>query len=166
MSEKKIDLSIISGYPDNVIKQVESLVKENKLNSYLKNRYPDNHNITSNKALFAYVQDVKKRYMKKSPPIHKVVYDDTIDRVYKALGLHSSVVRVQGKNLKSKSEIRIASIFKKAPAELLHMIVVHELAHIKEKGHTRDFYRLCSHMEGDYHQLEFDLRLYLISLER
>ena len=41
------------------------------------------------------------------------------------------------------------------------MIVVHELAHLKEREHDRAFYALCLHMEPDYHQLEFDLRLWL-----
>jgi hypothetical protein len=33
------------------------------------------------------------------------------------------------------------------------MIVVHELAHLKEREHGRAFYALCTHMEADYHQL-------------
>ena len=45
------------------------------------------------------------------------------------------------------------------------MIVVHELAHLKEKDHNKSFYQLCRHMQPDYHQLEFDTRLYLIQLE-
>jgi hypothetical protein len=45
------------------------------------------------------------------------------------------------------------------------MIVVHELAHLKEREHGRAFYALCEHMEGDYHQLEFDLRLWLTARE-
>ena len=45
------------------------------------------------------------------------------------------------------------------------MIVVHELAHIKEREHDKAFYQLCRHMEPDYHQLEFDLRAYLWHLE-
>ena len=45
------------------------------------------------------------------------------------------------------------------------MLVVHELAHIKEKEHDKAFYQLCCHMEPDYHQLEFDARLYMIYLE-
>ena len=158
-----INLSILNGYPPDVISQVESLIEQNKLNLYLNKSYPEMHNIRSDKALFTYVQDIKKTYMKKAGPIHKVVYDDKIDSVYSALGLHSFVSRKQGNKLKAKSEIRIASIFKKAPADFLHMIVVHELAHLKEKDHNKNFYRLCHHMEGDYSQLEFDLRLYLIS---
>ncbi|STF41631.1 metal dependent hydrolase [Escherichia coli] len=44
------------------------------------------------------------------------------------------------------------------------MIVVHELAHLKEKEHNKAFYQLCCHMEPQYHQLEFDTRLWLTQL--
>ena len=53
----------------------------------------------------------------------------------------------------------------RAPAAFLKMIVVHELAHLKEREHNKAFYQLCRHMEPDYAQLEFDLRLYLTALE-
>ena len=39
------------------------------------------------------------------------------------------------------------------------------LAHLKEPQHDKAFYALCQHMEPDYHQLEFDLRLWLTALE-
>ena len=45
------------------------------------------------------------------------------------------------------------------------MIAVHELAHLKEREHNKAFYQLCLHMEPNYHQLEFDLRLYLTQME-
>ncbi len=158
-------MNILSGYPEELIEQVETLYKHNKLESYIKSRYSGSHEITSDKALFNYIQDLKKTYMRKSPPLHKVLYDDRIDTVYNALGLHSSVSRVQGSRLKSKSEIRVSSILKKAPEEFLKMIAVHELAHLKVKEHNREFYRLCNHMLSDYAQLEFDFRVYLISLD-
>ena len=81
------------------------------------------------------------------------------------LGTHSAVSRVQGGQLKAKREIRIASVFKDAPADFLRMIVVHELAHLKEREHGKAFYALCTHMAPDYHQLEFDVRLYLTHLD-
>jgi len=56
-------------------------------------------------------------------------------------------------------------VFKKAPEAFLNMIVVHELAHLKEKEHNKAFYRLCLNMLSNYHQLELDMRLYLIQLE-
>jgi predicted metal-dependent hydrolase len=42
---------------------------------------------------------------------------------------------------------------------------VHELAHLKEFAHDKAFYQLCTNMAPDYHQLEFDTRLYLTHLE-
>ena len=34
-----------------------------------------------------------------------------------------------------------------------------------EREHDRAFYALCRHIEPDYHQLEFDLRLWLVARE-
>jgi hypothetical protein len=72
---------------------------------------------------------------------------------------------VQGGKLKAKNEIRVGVVFKTAPLEFLRMIIVHELAHLKEKDHNKAFYNLCEHMEPAYHQLELDLRLYLTHLD-
>jgi len=82
------------------------------------------------------------------------------------LGLHTIISRVQGGKLKSKNEIRVASIFKNMPEEFLKMIVVHELAHLKEKDHDKAFYKLCEYMEPRYHQYELDLRLYLTYIDK
>jgi predicted metal-dependent hydrolase len=45
------------------------------------------------------------------------------------------------------------------------MIVVHELAHLRERDHDKAFYQLCTYMEPNYHQLEFEVRVYLTHLE-
>jgi len=68
-------------------------------------------------------------------------------------------------NLKTKREIRVATVFKEMPPEFLRMIVVHELSHMKEGAHDKAFYQLCRHMEPDYPQLELDLRVYLTYLD-
>ena len=73
--------------------------------------------------------------------------------------------RVQGNKLKAAREIRIGSVFRGAPLAFLDMIAVHELAHLREREHDRAFYRLCTHMLPDYHQIELELRLYLTHLE-
>jgi len=56
-------------------------------------------------------------------------------------------------------------VFIDAPAAFLKMIVAHELAHLKEQEHNKAFYQLCRHIEPDYAQLEFDVRLYLTQLD-
>ena len=72
---------------------------------------------------------------------------------------------MQGNKLKAKREIRVAALFKHTPLEFLRMIVVHELAHLKISAHDKAFYQLCSYMEPRYHQLEFELRVYLCYLD-
>ena len=94
-----------------------------------------------------------------------MIYDSKLQVAKHALGTHTAISRVQGDRLKASREIRIATVFRDAPAEFLKMIVVHELAHMKEAEHNKSFYQLCTHMEPDYHQLEFDLRLYLTHRE-
>ena len=155
-------LQAINHYPTHIQEQVKSLIKSEKLGPYLLNRYPVPHEINSEKALYDYVQAYKKKYIKQSSPISKVSYDAKLQLVKHALGTHTTISRIQGNKLKSKQEIRIAIIFKKAPQAMLDMIVVHELAHLKEKNHNKAFYKLCCYMLPDYHQLELDTRLFLI----
>ena len=90
-----------------------------------------------------------------------MAFDNRLHVTANAFGLNGQIPRVQGNRVKAKREIRIASLFKEVPPEFLRMIVVHELAHLREREHDRAFYQLCCHMEPGYHQLEFDLRLYL-----
>jgi len=156
----------IAGYSEDIQSQVERLITQNKLSDFLLQKYPSAHNITNNKALYNYVMDLKNQFLRKSNPISKVVFDDKLNVLHQALGLHTFVSRVQGGKLKAKNEIRIGAVFKQAPDAFLMMITVHELAHIKEKQHNKAFYQLCSHMLPDYHQLEFDTRLYLTHLDR
>ncbi|WP_194088944.1 YgjP-like metallopeptidase domain-containing protein [Vibrio hibernica] len=154
-------LKYLQGYPEQVLTQVEQLINNDKLKSWLNSKYPKMHDLKTEKALYEYTIQIKNRYLKKSSPLSKVIYDPKIHIVNHALGLHTFVSRNHGGKLKAKNEIRIASIFKDAPEPLLRMLVVHELAHIKEKDHNKAFYALCCHMEPDYHQLEFDARLFL-----
>ena len=158
-------LKYISAYSPNVQAQVQTLLDEKRLATFLLNKYPKVHGIANDNQLRDFTIDLKNSYLKKSAPLSKVCFDNKIHVINNALGLHTYVSRVQGSKLKSKNEIRIAAIFKKAPIEFLQMIVVHELAHLKEKDHNKAFYKLCLHMLPDYHQIEFELRMYLTQVE-
>jgi predicted metal-dependent hydrolase len=155
----------LQGYPASLLAQVQPLVQERRLLNHVLQRYPQAHAVRNERALFDYVLDLKTRVMKSAPPLAKVAWDPKLQVVRNALGTHTAVSRVQGGQLKAKREIRIASLFKEAPEAFLRMIVVHELAHLKERGHDKAFYALCQHMEPDYYQLEFDVRLWLTALE-
>jgi len=154
-------LKYLNGYDANLQAQIQTLIKEDKLGKYLLSRYAKTHDYTSDKSLYTYVIALKNRYMKSSSPLSKVLYDTKIRDIHEALGTHTFVSRVQGGKLKAKHEIRISHLFKNVPESFLRMIVTHELAHLKEKEHNKAFYKLCTHIEPEYHQLEFDLRLYL-----
>ncbi|WIG79625.1 M48 family metallopeptidase [Photobacterium damselae] len=158
-------LKYLQGYPPHLLEQVQRLIEQDKLKDLLLKRYPKPHTITTEKALYDFTIDLKNQYIKKSAPLSKVNFDNKINVINHALGLHTFVSRVHGNKLKAKNEIKIAALFKNAPLPLLRMIVVHELAHIKEKEHNKAFYQLCCHMEPNYHQLEFDTRLYLTQVE-
>jgi hypothetical protein len=158
-------MKYLQGYPQGLLDDVAGLLQSGQLGPRLQRRYRSTHTVRTDRALYDYVMDLKSRYLRGADPLSKIAYDNKLHVIAHALGTHTAVSRVQGGKLKAKREIRIASLFKEVPAEFLRMIVVHELAHLKEKGHDKAFYQLCTYMEPDYHQLEFDLRLYLTHLD-
>ncbi|WP_213999213.1 YgjP-like metallopeptidase domain-containing protein [Arsukibacterium sp.] len=161
------DLVYLRHYSDSLQQQVRQLLVEDKLAGVLQQRYPQqSHQVQTDKALYELTMALKRQWLKSSEPLSKVVFDPKIHVINNALGTHSQISRVQGGKLKSKNEIRIAALLKQLPLPLLQMVVVHELAHLKEKDHNKAFYKLCLHMEPAYHQLELDLRLYLTLLEQ
>lgn len=159
------DLPYLRAYPEPLQEQVRTLLAQDALGATLMRKYPVAHSVRSDRALYEYAQQLKARFLRNAGTVNKVVFDSKIHVVRHALGLHTAVSRVQGSRLAAKHEIRIASVFKQAPDEFLRMIVVHELAHLREKNHDKAFYQLCTHMEPHYHQYEFDLRLYLTHVE-
>lgn len=159
-------MKYLAGYPAPLLEQVRQLMADDRLGGLLLKRYPEgSHDIQTDRALYTYVSELKSDFMRKAEPLSKVMFDSKLHVIRNALGTHTTVSRVQGGKLKAKREIRVASLFKDVPLPWLRMIVVHELAHMKEREHDKAFYALCMHMEPEYQQLEFDLRLYLTHLE-
>ncbi|MES2886858.1 MAG: YgjP-like metallopeptidase domain-containing protein [Pseudomonadota bacterium] len=158
-------MNYLTGYPAEWLARVEELLAQGRLGATLQQRYAQPHAVRTDRALYDHVTALKNKFMRHAEPLSKVAYDNRLHVVHQALGTHTTVSRVQGNQLKAKREIRIASVFKEAPAPFLNMIVVHELAHLKERQHDKAFYALCTHMEPDYHQLEWDLRLWLTARE-
>jgi UTP pyrophosphatase len=156
-----MSLKYLQGYAPDLLTRVQGLIDAGRLMAYVEQRHPERHTVRSERALYEHVCEMKARFIKSAPPIAKVSWDPKLHIVKNALGTHTAISRVQGGQLKAKREIRIALLFKEAPADFLRMIVVHELAHLKEPAHDKAFYALCCHMEPDYHTLEFDLRLWL-----
>jgi predicted metal-dependent hydrolase len=158
-------LPYLTGYPARIQDRAESLLLAGKLGKTLRERYPEQHEVRTSKALNTYVQDLKARKMRKAPALISVQYDDRLHLVHNALGLHTTSTLVQGNKLRKRRQVRVASLFKDTPPEFLRMIVVHELAHMKHAAHDRDFYKLCTYMEPEYPLLELDTRLFLTALD-
>ncbi len=151
----------LAGYPPELVAQVQRLIKQDRLGDWLLQKYPVAHKVRTDRALYDYTQEIKEEHLRNTVQLSKVLFDNKLHVIHNALGTHTSISRIQGAKLKSKREIRVAIIFREMPPEFLRMIVVHELAHLKEREHDKPFYQLCRHIEPDYHQLEFDLRTYL-----
>jgi len=164
MSQKPT-FNYLAGYPESLTNQIRQLMAEGRLADILLKKYPHTHGIRTDKALYDYVMELKNQYLRKSVPLSKIVFDSKLHLTEKALGTHTSKSQRHGSKLKNKREIRVAALFKQMPSEFLRMIVVHELAHIKELDHNKAFYQLCQNMEPDYYQLEFDVRVYLTHLD-
>jgi len=158
-------MKYLSAYSEQTLSQVRQVIDQGRLGEVLLQRYPKAHGIRNDRALYDYVQDLRNEFLRNAAPIDKVAFDSKIHVINHALGLHTSVSRVQGGKLKAKHEIRVATMFREVPLEFLRMIAVHELAHVKEKQHDKAFYKLCTYMEPNYHQYEFDTRLYLTHLD-
>jgi len=155
----------LTGYDPALVHNVRQLIEQNRLAEILLKKYPQAHAVRTDKALYDYVQEIKGEYLRNTGQLSLVAFDSTMHIIRQALGTHTRISRVQGTKLKAKREIRVATMFKAMPPEFLRMIVVHELAHLREGDHDKAFYQLCQHMEPDYHQLEFDLRVYLSYLD-
>ncbi len=158
-------LPYLSGYSDELRQQALELLQADKLLKRIEERYPDRHRIQSNRDLGRYVQELKARHLRSSAPLGQVRFDDRLHHAHQALGLHTTRTVSHGKRLRKSRSLSVASLFKHCAPEFLRMIVVHELAHMKHHEHDRDFYRLCTHMEPEYHRYELDLRLLLTAQE-
>lgn len=155
----------LAGYPAAQAEQVQRMIEQDRLAEMLRQKYPLAHTVRTDKALYDYAQELKNEYLRNAGQLSRVAFDNKLHVIRNALGTHTRISRVQGSNLITKREIRVAVMFKEMPPEFLRMIVVHELAHLKELEHNKAFYQLCRYMEPDYAQLEFELRAYLTYLD-
>jgi predicted metal-dependent hydrolase len=153
------------GYPFALTEQIRQSIELVEFSSLLKSKYPIAHEVRTDKSLYDFVSGIKVQFLRNTGPLRLIEFDSKLQTLRNALGTQTTISRVQGGKLKSKCEIRVASIFKEMPEMFLRMIVVHELAHLKEREHNMAFYQLCRHMEPEYAQLEFELRAYLTYLD-
>ncbi len=71
-------MKYLSAYSPTIQQQVQQMLREKTLEKYLLKKYPSIHQVTSDKALRDYVMAYKNQYIKKSPPLSQVKYDDKL----------------------------------------------------------------------------------------
>lgn len=86
-----MSLIYLQGYPENILEQVQVLIDNQRLAAFLQQRYPDTHDVVSDRALYDYTQALKNRYMRSAPPVSKVIWDNKIKVMKHALGLHTAI---------------------------------------------------------------------------
>ncbi|MDD4911716.1 MAG: DUF45 domain-containing protein [Sideroxydans sp.] len=155
----------LAGYSPSLVAQVNQAIQQGTFGALLKSRYPLAHKVRTDGALYEFVSALKNQHLRNTQSLSRIEFDSKLQTLRNALGTHTTISRVQGGKLKAKRELRVASLFKEMPEAFLRMIVVHELAHLKEREHNKAFYQLCRHMEPEYAQLEFELRAYLTYLD-
>lgn len=71
-------LIYLKNYPESIKEQIATLLTEQKLEKLLKMRYPINHNIKSDKALYQYTVNIKNTYLKQTSPLRRICFDEQI----------------------------------------------------------------------------------------
>jgi len=143
----------LNGYSSEIINFARQLVADNELGPYLLKKYPVAHDIMTDSALYDYALRLKAGFLRDAPSVNKVAYDENLEQ--RTLAIFAPIQR----------EIKVDAVFKHAPLEFLRMLLLHELAHLKEPAHDEAFYRLHGSMIPDYVQLHLDINLYLTYLD-
>lgn len=89
----------LQSYPAPLQQQARDLLAQGRLGAVLLRKYPAAHAVRSDKALYDYAQELKARHLRNAGTINKVLFDNKIHVVRQALGLHTTVSRVQGNRL-------------------------------------------------------------------
>ena len=67
-------MKYLAGYPAPLLEQVRQLMAQEKLGALLGRRYPEGvHDIQTDRALYAYVNELKGEFMRKAEPLSKVM---------------------------------------------------------------------------------------------
>jgi len=88
-------LPFLRAYPESLQHQVQDLIAQDQLASWLRTRYPQAHGIRTDGALYSYVLALKNDCMRNADAVSKVSFDSKLHVVHNALGMHSTVSRVR-----------------------------------------------------------------------
>ena len=130
----------LAGYAPELLGQVRELIAQGRLAESLERRYPERHDVCSDGALYDYVAAQKSRYMRNAGPLAKVVYDKRLASSTAGSGDAHDWFAGARRQPQDQTRDPHRQPVRQAPAAFLWMIVVHELAHLKEREHGKPFY--------------------------
>jgi hypothetical protein len=157
-------LPYLRGYPPELLQQVRDLLAAAGWPRPWRSGIPRRTTCRTERALYDYVSALKARHMKSARRWRRWPTTRSCTSCATPWARTAPSPRA-GRAAQGQARDPHRRAVQGAPADFLRMIVVHELAHLKEREHDRAFYALCLHMEPHYHQLEFDLRLWLTARE-
>ena len=68
-------LKYLAGYPPALLAQVRALIAEGRLAESVSRRYPEGHEVNTDRTLYDYVGELKSRFLRSAPPLAKVQYE-------------------------------------------------------------------------------------------
>ena len=78
------------------------MIEQGRLAEMLLKKYPLAHAVRTDKALYDYVLESKGAFLRNAGQLSKVAFDGKLHVIRNALGMHTSISRVQGSKLKAK----------------------------------------------------------------
>src|SRR5450755_1794301 len=62
-----MQLKYLAGYPPALLAQVQGLIAEGRLAESVSRRYPEGHEVNTDRALYGYVGELKSSFMRSAP---------------------------------------------------------------------------------------------------
>lgn len=100
------ELKYLAGYSESLLNKVKNLIHEDKLGEYIKNKYPEAHTIRTDRALYDFTMNIKNRFLQKSQPLGRVIYDSKINAVDHVLGMHYYISKVRDQKLNQSMKLK------------------------------------------------------------
>ena len=80
--------------------------------------------------------------------------DESLNRIY------LRTMKTKWASCSGKRNLTINRLMRYLPGTLLDYVIFHEIAHLKEKRHSEEFWRIISRKFGNYKELERNLFVY------
>lgn len=84
-------MKYLLAYSEEIRSQVSLLINQGRLSDVLLKKYHAGHEIRTDKALYTYVLNLKNEYIRNEQTPNKIIFDNDIRAIQRALGLHTAI---------------------------------------------------------------------------